>query len=95
TSWPQVEIRIRIERDGAAAFSGVTSTAKLHRTLPELTDYLGRCKRFPYGVLLLTGTGVVPPDDFTLQAGDVVRITLDPIGELINTVHVVGAPSGQ
>lgn len=92
-SWPQLEIRIRIERDGAAAFSGVTSTAKLHRQLPELADYLGRCKRFPHGALLLTGTGVVPPDDFTLRAGDVVRINIDPIGELVNTVHVVGAPS--
>ncbi|MGB1288156.1 MAG: hypothetical protein ACPG7F_16585, partial [Aggregatilineales bacterium] len=62
----------------------------LNRSLAELTDFLGRCKRFPYGVLLMTGTGVVPPDDFTLAAGDVIRIRIDPIGELVNTVHIVG-----
>ena len=88
--WPESAIRIRIERVGAAVFSGATSTNMLKRTLPELIDYLGRCKAFPFGVFLLTGTGVVPADNFTLEAGDVIRIQIDPIGELVNTVQVVG-----
>lgn len=88
-AWPQTEIRIAIERGDSVAFSGQTSTANLNRTLPTLVDYLGRCQRFPFGVGLFTGTGVVPSDDFTLLAGDVVRITIPPIGELVNTVKVI------
>lgn len=88
-TWLPAEIRINIERDGASVFSGNTSTAQIHRSLAELRDFLGRCQRFPHGVLLMTGTGVVPPDDFTLIAGDVVRIAIDPIGELVNPVEVV------
>ncbi|MEQ8677678.1 MAG: fumarylacetoacetate hydrolase family protein [Aggregatilineales bacterium] len=90
TSWAQVTIQIEIERGGTVSFSGETSTAQLNRTLPELLDFLVRCKTFSFGVFLMTGTGVVPPDNFTLQAGDVIRITIDPIGKLINTVHIVG-----
>lgn len=90
SSFPQQEIHIRIERNGQIGFSGNTNTGQLHRRLPELADYLGRCKAFPYGVLLMTGTGVVPPDEFTLQAGDVISIKIEPIGELVNTVQVVG-----
>lgn len=89
-AFPQQDIQIEIMRGGAAVFSGATNTERLHRTLPELSDYLGRCKQFAYGVLLMTGTGIVPPDDFTLNAGDVIRITIEPMGELVNTVHVVG-----
>jgi 2-dehydro-3-deoxy-D-arabinonate dehydratase len=87
--WPQADIQIEIKRNGERVFSGTTSTARLHRTLETLTDYLGRCKRFAYGVFLMTGTGVVPPDDFTLQKGDEVQITIPPIGTLVNTVQVV------
>lgn len=90
TQFPDVEIHLSIERGGSAVFSGATSTDSLKRTLPELVDYLGRCKRFPRGAMLFTGTGVVPPDDFTLLEGDTVRIRIDPIGELVNTVCVVG-----
>ncbi len=92
-AWPETEIGIVIERGGGAVFNGKTSTTNLNRTLPVLADYLGRCQRFPYGVGLLTGTGVVPKDDFTLQAGDVVRISIPPIGELVNTVRVVSKPT--
>jgi 2-dehydro-3-deoxy-D-arabinonate dehydratase len=88
-AFPVVDIQIEIARGGSVVFSGVTSSSRLKRTLPELTDYLGRCKAFKYGVLLLTGTGVVPGDDFTLAAGDVVSITVDPIGTLTNTVQIV------
>lgn len=90
TTWPDVSIEVQIERGGQLVFMGETTTAAIHRPLAELVDYLGRCKRFPNGVLLFTGTGVVPPDAFTLVAGDIVRVRIDPIGELVNTVRVVG-----
>lgn len=90
TVWPDVEISVAIERGGEVAFSGQTSTAAIHRSLAELVEYLGRCKRFPYGAMLFTGTGIVPPDTFTLAEGDTVRIRIDPIGELVNTVRRVG-----
>lgn len=90
STWPELGIRLTISRDGQSVFAGETSTANLHRTLTDLVDYLGRCKQFPNGVLLLTGTGIVPPDDFTLKPDDEVRIQVDPIGELVNRVAVVG-----
>jgi 2-dehydro-3-deoxy-D-arabinonate dehydratase len=90
TTWPDVKIEIKIERGGQVVFSGETTTASIHRSLSDLVEYLGRCKRFPYGALLFTGTGVVPPDSFTLLEGDVTRIRIDPIGELVNVVRVVG-----
>ncbi|MCC6803169.1 MAG: fumarylacetoacetate hydrolase family protein [Anaerolineae bacterium] len=88
--FPELDIDLKIERGGQVAFSGQTSTTSLHRKLAELVEYLGRCKRFPKGALLFTGTGVVPPDSFTLAEGDTVRIRIEPIGELVNTVCVVG-----
>jgi 2-dehydro-3-deoxy-D-arabinonate dehydratase len=89
TTWPDVKIQLQIERGGRVVFADETSTASIHRPLAELIDYLGRCKRFPWGVLLFTGTGIVPPDSFTLAEGDTVRIRIDPIGELVNMVRVV------
>lgn len=88
--WGDLTIQISIERDSQIVFSGDTTTAQLKRKLPELMDYLLRCKTFSQGVFLMTGTGVVPPDEFTLQADDIIRIQIDPIGELVNTVHLVG-----
>jgi 2-dehydro-3-deoxy-D-arabinonate dehydratase len=88
--WPDANIAIAIRRAGAVVFEGATSTAQINRPLAELRDYLGRCKRFPRGVVLLSGTGVVPPDSFTLQPGDEVQITIEPIGQLTNPVAVVG-----
>jgi 2-dehydro-3-deoxy-D-arabinonate dehydratase len=82
----QVGIRLRIERGGAVAFAGETSLARMARPLEELVDWLGRENEFPDGVILLTGTGIVPPDEFTLQAGDVVSIAIDGVGELVNPV---------
>ncbi len=93
--WPDLTINIQIERAGRTVFSGTTSTDDIHRPLAELIEYLGRCKRFPHGALLFTGTGVVPADTFTLVAGDIVRIGIDPIGELVNSVRVVGKPKPQ
>jgi 2-dehydro-3-deoxy-D-arabinonate dehydratase len=88
--WPDVKIQITINRGGNNAFQGETSTANIHRTLADLVRYLGLCKSFKSGVLLFTGTGVIPPDDFTLNDDDEVRIRIDPIGELVNRVAVVG-----
>lgn len=90
TAWPEVELGVRIRRNNEVVFEGTTSTNQLNRTLPELTSYLGRCKRFTHGALLLTGTGIVPPDDFTVLAGDEITVSGDPIGELTNTVEIVG-----
>ncbi len=58
----------------------------MKRSPEELVEFLFRDNDFPDGCLLLTGTGIVPPDDFTLHAGDEIRITIDPIGTLTNTV---------
>ena len=86
----QVGIRLRVDRGGSVAFAGETSLARMARPPEELVDWLGRENEFPGGAILLTGTGVVPPDDFTLRAGDVVTIAIDGIGELTNPVVVGG-----
>jgi 2-dehydro-3-deoxy-D-arabinonate dehydratase len=82
-------ISLKIERSGQAIFTGETSAGQLKRSFPELTGYLHRSQEFPNGVILLTGTGIVPADDFTLNAGDIVTIRISGIGELRNTVAVV------
>jgi 2-dehydro-3-deoxy-D-arabinonate dehydratase len=79
-------IRLEISRAGTTAFAGTTSVGRMARGLDELIDWLGRDNVFPDGVVLLTGTGIVPPDDFTLQAGDMVQIAIDGIGTLVNPV---------
>jgi 2-dehydro-3-deoxy-D-arabinonate dehydratase len=81
-----IGIRMEIERDGTSVCEGGTSVARMARRFDELIDWLGRENRFPDGVVLLTGTGIVPPDDFCLLAGDIVRITIDGIGTLANPV---------
>ena len=83
---PGANIGLRIERAGAAVFVGETSTREMKRTVAELGGYLGRYNAFPAGVFLMTGTGLVPPDDFTLQPGDDVQITISGIGMLRNLV---------
>jgi 2-dehydro-3-deoxy-D-arabinonate dehydratase len=80
------EIRLRILRAGAEAFAGRTSLSQMKRDPQELVDWLFRESTFPNGCYLLTGTGVVPPDSFTLQGGDEVEISIDPIGTLRNAV---------
>lgn len=82
-------ISIRIVRDGTEVFAGQTGVDQIKRSFPELAGYLFRSQEFPHGAVLLTGTGVVPANEFTLAAGDVVRITISGIGELVNTVAVV------
>lgn len=79
-------ISIAIVRGGASAFAGETTLAQMKRQPRELVDYLYRDQTFPFGCFLLTGTGVVPPDSFTLKAGDTIRIEIDGIGVLVNQV---------
>ena len=81
-----VGIRLVIRRGGAVAFEGATTLAQMARTPESLVDWLGRENEFPAGVVLLTGTGIVPPDAFNLTAGDRVSITIDGIGTLENPV---------
>ena len=79
-------IRIEILRGGVAAFSADITLAELKRTPVSLVEYLFRDNSFPAGAFLMTGTGIVPPDTFTLATGDRIRITIDPIGTLENQV---------
>lgn len=84
-----LDIALVIERAGAKIFEGVTSTAEMHRSLNDLADWLHRGNSFPDGAFLMTGTGLVPPNDFTLQEGDTVSITIPGIGTLTNRVAVL------
>jgi 2-dehydro-3-deoxy-D-arabinonate dehydratase len=80
------EIRIEIVREEREVFSGSTSLAELKRDPEELVRYLYRESSFPQGAYLMTGTGVVPGDDFTLLIGDLIRIRIGEIGTLENLV---------
>ena len=84
--WLDTTIRLAISRDGSEVFSGSIGTDQIKRTIAELADYLGRSNSYPAGVILLTGTAIVPPAEFTLKPGDHVRIAIDGIGVLENTV---------
>ena len=83
----EADISVEILRGGKSVFAGSTSIGRIKRSFEELIGYLFRNQTFANGVFLLTGTGVVPPDDFTLMRGDEVRITVDPIGTLANVCH--------
>jgi 2-dehydro-3-deoxy-D-arabinonate dehydratase len=83
---PATAIRMEIIRAGAAAFEGSTMLGSMKRDPASLVQYLYRNNIFPNGSFLLTGTGIVPPDSFTLQNGDEIRITIDGIGTLVNFV---------
>jgi 2-dehydro-3-deoxy-D-arabinonate dehydratase len=85
----QWNIRLAIRRKGEFVFEGATSVGKIKRGFEELVGFLFRSQLFPNGVVLLTGTGLVPPDSFTLQAGDEVAMEIDGIGRLHNPVAVV------
>jgi 2-dehydro-3-deoxy-D-arabinonate dehydratase len=82
-------VELEIRRAGAAAFAGRTSIGQIKRPFDELADFLFRCQVFPYGAVLLTGTGVVPDESFTLAAGDEVVITISGVGTLSNPVMTV------
>lgn len=82
-------IALEIQRAGAVVFSGQTEIGRLKRSLVELGRYLFASQEFPCGTVLLTGTGVVPPDDFHLLPADEVAISVSGIGTLRNTVKTV------
>ena len=82
-------IGVEIERAGKNNFEGETSINNIKRTFGELVDFLCRSQTFPQGAMLLTGTGVVPEDDFTLSSNDIIRVTISGIGTLENPVAVV------
>jgi 2-dehydro-3-deoxy-D-arabinonate dehydratase len=82
-----VTIRLTIARGGAVVFEGSTSLAMMKRSLEDLVSWLGRENTFPDGVVLLTGTGIVPPDQFTLEKGDDIAIDINGIGCLKNHVE--------
>lgn len=84
---PETQIRLDIIRDDQAAFSGTIAIDQMKRQHTELVSYLFRECSFAAGCYLMTGTGIVPPDNFTLRDGDVVRITIDGIGTLENVVR--------
>jgi len=81
------EISIRVGRRGGVAFEGKTRLSEMKRRPSELAGFLFRDNSFPNGCYLLTGTGIVPPSDFTLEPGDEIAITLEPIGTLVNRVR--------
>jgi len=85
----QWNIRLAIRRKGEVAFEGATSVGKIKRRFAELVEFLFRSQLFPNGAVLLTGTGLVPQGNFTLQAGDEVDMEIDGIGRLQNRVEVV------
>lgn len=80
-------IDLEIRRGPMVVYTGATSVGQIRRPLTELVAYLFREAGFPVGCLLMTGTGVVPPDDCTLQVGDEVHITIEPIGTLSNAME--------
>jgi 2-dehydro-3-deoxy-D-arabinonate dehydratase len=82
----QTVIKLEITRQEKTVFKGSTTLAELRRKPEELAEYLFREISFPQGVFLMTGTGIVPEDSFTLAGGDAIRITIDGIGTLENTV---------
>src|SRR5262245_43708264 len=85
----QWRIALEIRRGGETVFAGETGAGQIKRPFDELVEYLYRSQQFPNGAVLLTGAGVVPPDSFTLEARDSVRITISGVGTLQNPVTVV------
>jgi 2-dehydro-3-deoxy-D-arabinonate dehydratase len=82
----ETAIHLEIVRDGKRVFEGQTTLEQLKRKPEELVSYLFRSNTFPVGVFLMTGTGLIPSNDFTLKVGDEVKISIDNIGTLTNTV---------
>jgi 2-dehydro-3-deoxy-D-arabinonate dehydratase len=79
-------ISLEINRQGKNVFNDSISVTQMKRSLEELASYVFRACSFPSGCLIITGTGIVPPNNFTLQSGDEIKITIENIGTLVNTV---------
>ncbi|TVP97329.1 MAG: 2-hydroxyhepta-2,4-diene-1,7-dioate isomerase [Planctomycetaceae bacterium] len=88
----QIAVDLKIVRGDATVFSGQTSGAEMARGFEDLVSWLGRENLFPQGAFLMTGTGIVPDSDFTLEPGDVVHIRIDPVGTLTNTIVRASGP---
>jgi 2-dehydro-3-deoxy-D-arabinonate dehydratase len=86
----EVAIRLTIERRGDRVFEGATRLTEMARSFDDLIQWLGRDNSFPQGAVLLTGTGIVPPDDFSVAAGDLIVIDITGIGRLSNLVEQRG-----
>ncbi len=85
----EMTIKAKILRGASTVWEAQTSLGQLNRTLTDLVDYLFRCQDFPHGVILSTGTGIVPPMDIALAAGDIVEIDVAGVGVLSNVVEVI------
>jgi 2-dehydro-3-deoxy-D-arabinonate dehydratase len=92
---PPFDIALRVERGDGVAFAGSTSTASLTRSFADLADWLTAALTFPDGAVLLTGTGIVPDESFSLRPGDVVTIDVPGLGTLANPVVLVGRDLDQ
>lgn len=86
---PETNISIKIDRAKKEVFSNSIQLNRMKRNLPELATWLYKALRFPTGSFLMTGTGIVPGNDFTLQGGDEIGIEIEGIGVLQNTVGVI------
>ena len=83
-------VTMRVRRDGELVVDDAVPLSQMNREPPDLVRWLLRARDVPRGVVLLTGTGIVPDPGFTLAAGDEVRISITGLGELVNVVDVVG-----
>ena len=87
----ETPIELRVARAGVVIYEGHTAFGQMRRDPHELVEFLYRETTFPNGAMLFTGTGIVPPDEFTLHVSDEIRIHVPPIGTLVN---VVGSGDG-
>jgi len=85
----EMSIKAKIMRGAALVWEAETSLGALNRTLEDLVNYVFRCQDFPHGLILSTGTGIVPPMNIALAAGDIVEINVAGVGTLSNTVEVI------
>jgi 2-dehydro-3-deoxy-D-arabinonate dehydratase len=92
---PPFDITLRVERGNVVAYQGSASTASMTRRFEDLAAWLTAALTFPVGAVLLTGTGIVPDESFTLRVGDVVTIDIPGIGTLSNPVVLVGRDLDQ
>ncbi len=81
------QIHLTINRNSATVFEGNIALSQMKRTPKELVSFIYRESSFPHGCLIMTGTGIVPGSDFTLQSSDEIKISIDGIGVLVNTVE--------
>lgn len=88
-------ISVEVNRGGDVVFSGKTDSNAMKRSFEELVDWLVQALPFPHGAVLLTGTGLVPDQDVTVEAGDKITISIDGVDTLTNPVIVVGRPTPQ